>query len=75
GSRVARMLGRLVSSDATRSACQSVAQRLAGRDGIARTAVAVEAWAERAVGRSPKTTGLEPAEAKKLASSAAEGLI
>jgi rhamnosyltransferase subunit B len=55
GRRVARRLAALLASQATGAACRSVAQRLARRDGLARTAAAVEDWARRAHDRSRST--------------------
>lgn len=75
GRRVARMLGRLLSSDATRTACRTVAQRLARRDGIARTAAAVEAWAFRAVRQSPSKSAAPCRVHGTLTSSATDGVI
>jgi UDP:flavonoid glycosyltransferase YjiC (YdhE family) len=47
GARVARMLGAFLGSEKTQSACRTIAQRLARRDGIEQTATAIEQWSER----------------------------
>jgi rhamnosyltransferase subunit B len=46
GPRVAHRLERLLASAAVHSACRNVAERLARRDGLDRTAAAIEAWSE-----------------------------
>ena len=44
GARVARVLGQLLDSETTRSACRQIAERLRGRDGLAQTAAAIDEW-------------------------------
>jgi UDP:flavonoid glycosyltransferase YjiC (YdhE family) len=52
GPRVARMLDRMLSSPSTAAACRAIAARLAPRDGIARTAAAIEHWSSRQARRA-----------------------
>jgi len=47
GRRVARMLGTLLASGQSQTACRQVAQRLARRDGLAQTAAALETWSQQ----------------------------
>jgi UDP:flavonoid glycosyltransferase YjiC (YdhE family) len=47
GRRVARVLARLLTSDAVAKACRTVAARLTRRDGLDRAAAAVERFVER----------------------------
>ena len=51
GGRVAKRLARLLASADTRGACRQVAERLAPRDGLARTAAVVESWAQEKLGQ------------------------
>lgn len=75
GRRVARLLGKLLNSEATRAACQSVAQRLVQRDGIERTAGAIETWADRTCSRSHQTSGRAACDPGTLASSATDAVL
>lgn len=51
GARVAHRLSRLLESADVQAACRQVAERLARRDGLERTATAVESWSERRLAR------------------------